>query len=481
MWSKYVTRRLAVQVAQAWNFGWGKAMRKVYGVSVDDTLVFRDRKKTDYYVDEQQHQKYIAGLYKLLENRKFLSSFHQDAQAKLEAILLRTKHKLKQDLSKLSNAQLLKTYLDFILPNQTQFYVRMWTVFNIGEPLANVVRKKLGKYVRDKRQITEYLLNLSSPLVPNDVLNERFDLLKLALAKNRMSRSKFFVKLTQHTEKYKHIPMFDFDHDPYTSVHFQKEIGAIRNPRKELHNLKILFANRRKEFARIRKELKLDHKFRLLLQFLKENVFLRDYRDMIRQKYNLELKRFYTEIARRFGLSVLQVATLTNDEIIEYLSKGGKIPKVEVKKREKAYLLIQIGSQAKIYSGSRALDEAKKVLREDNLASTKIITGVIGSSGKAKGRVRVVYTNRDLYKVKRGDVMVATMTRQDFVVAIRKAAALITDEGSVTAHAAIISRELGIACIVATKIATKVLKDGDLVEVNADEGIVRIIKRRGRT
>lgn len=71
-----------------------------------------------------------------------------------------------------------------------------------------------------------------------------------------------------------------------------------------------LFANRRKKFGGIVKELKPDPKFRFLLRFLKENVFLRDYRDMIRQKYNLELKRFYTEIATRFGLSVPQVATL---------------------------------------------------------------------------------------------------------------------------------------------------------------------------
>lgn len=69
------------------------------------------------------------------------------------------------------------------------------------------------------------------------------------------------------------------------------------------------------------------------------------------------------------------------------------------------------------------------------------------------------------------------MTRQDFVVAIRKAAALVTDEGSVTAHAAIISRELGIPCIVAAQIATKVLKDGDLVEVDGNKGVVKVLKK----
>ena len=61
--------------------------------------------------------------------------------------------------------------------------------------------------------------------------------------------------------------------------------------------------------------------------------------------------------------------------------------------------------------------------------------------------------------------------------ALIKAAAIVTDEGGVTSHAAIVSRELGIPCVVGTKIATKVLKDGDLVEVDANNGIVKILKR----
>jgi pyruvate,water dikinase len=65
------------------------------------------------------------------------------------------------------------------------------------------------------------------------------------------------------------------------------------------------------------------------------------------------------------------------------------------------------------------------------------------------------------------------MTRPDFSPILGKAAGIITNEGSITCHAAIISRELNIPCIIGTNIATKVLKDGDLVEVDADKGIVR--------
>ena len=69
VWSKYITRRLAVQVAQAWNFGWGEAMKKIYGISVNKTLVFRDAQKTEYYVDEKEHKEYVKGLYNLLKDK----------------------------------------------------------------------------------------------------------------------------------------------------------------------------------------------------------------------------------------------------------------------------------------------------------------------------------------------------------------------------------------------------------------------------
>ncbi|MBU3965123.1 hypothetical protein KKA96_01965, partial [Patescibacteria group bacterium] len=72
------------------------------------------------------------------------------------------------------------------------------------------------------------------------------------------------------------------------------------------------------------------------------------------------------------------------------------------------------------------------------------------------------------------------MTRPEHLMGMKKAGAIITDDGGITCHAAIIARELGIPCIIGTKIATKVLKDGDLAEVDADKGVVKIIKRAKR-
>lgn len=476
MWSKYVTRRLAVQVAQAWNFGWGEAMRKVYGVSVKNTLVFRDHKKTEYYVDSKQHERYVTDLHRLLTKDFFIKNFHKKAQKDLEDILNKVSKRLSGiNLEKVSNRELLQIYRNFILPNVEQFYVRMWTVFNIGEPLANVIRVNLRKYLKDEKEVNEVILKLSSPLKPNDVLQERMDLLKIAIQKNKLSKSEIKSKVRNHTKKYRHIPMFDFDHEPYPEEHFFKELKNIKNPAKELRELKSLFKSRQEDFKKILIKIKPDKKFKLLLNFLKSNVFLRDYRDMIRQKLNLELRSFYEEAGKRLKLDVSEVATLTNDEIKKYLRNNKSFPKDIIKQRKNYYLLIQKSSKVEMYSGARGLAEFKKRVKNVKLTKVNILSGTIGSVGVARGRAKLVYTNKDLNKIKKGDILITSMTRQDFVPALRLARAVVTDEGSVTAHAAIIARELKIPCLVNTKKAMEIFKDGDMVEVDANKGIVKKI------
>jgi len=106
----------------------------------------------------------------------------------------------------------------------------------------------------------------------------------------------------------------------------------------------------------------------------------------------------------------------------------------------------------------------------------KEIKGLGVFLGKAKAKVKVCSGAKEaLTKVKKGDILVCGMTLPDYVPAMKKSAVIITDEGGITCHAAIISRELEIPCIVGTRIATQVLKDGDLVEVDAERGIVKII------
>ncbi len=103
---------------------------------------------------------------------------------------------------------------------------------------------------------------------------------------------------------------------------------------------------------------------------------------------------------------------------------------------------------------------------------TALLTGIGASPGRASGPVRVVRKVDQLDKVNPGDVMVAEMTTPDMVPAMKRASAIVTDEGGMTSHASIVSRELGVPAVVGTSTATVVLEDGKQVTVDGEMGRV---------
>jgi pyruvate,water dikinase len=102
----------------------------------------------------------------------------------------------------------------------------------------------------------------------------------------------------------------------------------------------------------------------------------------------------------------------------------------------------------------------------------QLVTGLGASPGEASGKVRILKTPSEGEHFQSGEVLVAPMTSPDWVPTIRRAAALVTDQGGMTCHAAIVSRELGIPCVVGTRDATSTLRDGELVTVDGRKGTV---------
>ncbi len=121
----------------------------------------------------------------------------------------------------------------------------------------------------------------------------------------------------------------------------------------------------------------------------------------------------------------------------------------------------------------KELEYMNKIYDKD-LADNNKLAWTIGAPWIIKGRVKVVL-DPHITDFSEGDILVAGMTRPEYVSLMKKAAAIVTDEGGITCHAAIISRELDIPCIIGTKNATRVLKDGDIVEVDANNGVVNFL------
>ena len=126
-----------------------------------------------------------------------------------------------------------------------------------------------------------------------------------------------------------------------------------------------------------------------------------------------------------------------------------------------------------------SIEEVKKKygieIKEENTFSGNELRGQVAFPGKVKGEVKIIKNREDMKKFKKGNIIVSPTTTPDFMPVMKIAGAIISEHGGVICHASITSRELKIPCVVGVKGATRFLKDGDIVEVDADKGVVRLI------
>ena len=224
--------------------------------------------------------------------------------------------------------------------------------------------------------------------------------------------------------------------------------------------------------SRLIAKYRLNSFHKMLIKVVEEFFVIQD----VRKKYvlisNYYQFRFLRELERRSGINFSLLQYSIYPEFRKILS--GKVKTSQLAQRKRACACIQIDGAYEVATGPAAESLLKYLSAVDK---TDQIKGITASLGCARGRVKVLLKIHDLINVEAGDVIVSSMTRPEMTPAMKKAAAIITDEGGLTSHAAIVSRELKIPCIIGTKVATKLLKDGDLVEVDADKGVVNILKR----
>lgn len=172
------------------------------------------------------------------------------------------------------------------------------------------------------------------------------------------------------------------------------------------------------------------------------------------------------------------IASLVNLFTVEELTKfvdKGTCPSIKLlEKRIKGYMYIG-GKIILIDDFSKFLEQKKLYLENSVIQTSKIAGTVACRGGIIKGVVQTLFNSKEVAKFKPDNILLTPMTSPEYLPAIHKAKAIVTDEGGLSCHAAIVSRELGIPCVIGTKIATKVFKDGDMVEVDATRGIVRKI------
>ena len=215
-----------------------------------------------------------------------------------------------------------------------------------------------------------------------------------------------------------------------------------------------------------------------LFDFIQLCIYIRDIRKDDALKQTTILSNCLRELYVRLGLKEDDFIFAFYPDFANNIYKN-KDYKSTIEKRKKGFIAYFNKGiiETEYGEGSKLLKELYKVMDESFSSHKKSeIRGNVGCRGYAKALASIVLSEKDFFKFKKGNVLVTSMTRPEYIPLMKKASGVITDEGGVTSHAAIISREMGIPCIIGTKNATRILKDGDLVEVDANKGVVKILK-----
>ncbi len=185
-------------------------------------------------------------------------------------------------------------------------------------------------------------------------------------------------------------------------------------------------------------------------------------------------------IAQKNGIKVDDLFFYTHDELLFLLERNKKVRKDLIFKRKNGYVFLIFKGQKKFCTSKEFKGLSDYLYSVNNSQNIHEVRGQIAFKGLVKGRARIILHNEEdlnsqLKKFQKGEILVTEMTRPQTLLICKKTIGIITDEGGIICHAAIIARELKIPCIVGTKNATKILKNGDMIELDANKGVVKIL------
>jgi len=317
---------------------------------------------------------------------------------------------------------------------------------------------------------------LATPMKAGTAEKEELSFLKIAA----LPRAQREASIRKHLYEYAWIKNNSFTGAFMTKKDIQNRLKALNKDEAKQRireYAKKQFDTRRLIKAHIEKIGQKDKKAKSLIETLQESIYHRSWRTERYYRNAETIKNFFEEISRRYNIPGNLIYYFSCDEIRDCLQKRSAKEFISIaKERKNGYACVAYKGFVKIYEG-KELSYLKSKIRLREIAMGSEIKGQAAFLGKVQGIAVVVKNKSELSKVTRNAILVSPSTTVDYVPVLKHVKAIVTEEGGVLSHASVISRELHIPCIIGTKIATGVIKDGDLVEVDATRGIVRILKK----
>jgi phosphohistidine swiveling domain-containing protein len=306
------------------------------------------------------------------------------------------------------------------------------------------------------------------------------DFEKIASNEAAFEHMKMQKMLLTHTPKevareYGWLAVYGMTEQPYDEKHFAAEKKELK---KEALDASFRELERsREEFAEF--AAKLGKEDALKCTILHRFVFIRTDRIDLWKKHLLIIYPFILYVGHKIGrkLAVRDISMLSREEIISVLEGSSKVSAKELLVRGERKTVVESITRAgtSFTDDKKFMDYIIAIYKKKVIADS--VKGICACKGLVRGKVKIYLNRSDISKDESGYVMVCRHTTPQDVTHMKKAIAIVADEGGVTSHSAIVSRELGIPCIVGSKNATSVFTDGELVEVDATNGIIRKIKR----
>lgn len=467
---------------------------KDFGRPWADTLCFFEKGMVKVLWDKKDltdNGLYITNNFLKPEYFRRQMNHYRDLENGLKRIWKKTE---KTDLKKISDEELLNLIREY-----NRIFLDWWGFAQVAEPIAVGSEHLLNKKIKLSQ---EQMSILTTPTKKSYTIREEEDLLRIVdyvlssrKLKNLFSKKRIDLSALSGDEKLvklleNHVRKYFWLNNGYAEIEYLKAgyfIKVIRRiikegmTRKEIADTLDCNKKRLKEFKRkirrLEKELSFNQRDRRLVELVDCFADFQDKRKALSIKGNYYTYLFLKEVGRRNRIPLTDMLFILPRELEQILSCKFSKTEFKFKQRKKHFALLFKTSGLEIYKGEKSRKQEKRYLGKDSLDKITEFEGKRAMGGKVTGKVRRILKTPEMKNMQKGEILVTTMTSPDFISAIRKAKAMVTDEGGLTCHAAVISRELNIPCVTGTKIATRVLKNGDLVKVNANHGLITVIKR----
>ncbi len=211
----------------------------------------------------------------------------------------------------------------------------------------------------------------------------------------------------------------------------------------------------------------------ILTVYLNELAEGRVHAEPVYEEMEKYMQYLATEISLLTNVSPELILAMTKDQFEKYL-ENGSLPAVEILTEQYQNTVLYVSSTEEQYCvGAKEVGAIEDALMKGG--EGKEVKGQVAFRGKVQGRVRVILDVSVPVEFLEGEILVTGMTRPDYLPYVKKCVGFVTDAGGILSHAAITARELEKPCVIGTEIATKVFKTGDMVEIDAESGVVRKI------